>query len=877
MITLLKPQAMPSSLLALTLSTFSLVAARADMVINRFDSPAEVAAWRFDNGLPGGTFTFDPTQDAGSNSSSGSMKLVLPFTANGGFEYSLDYFPVATNLTAAGYTNISLDVKVDPASPASDDGTAGWFQLAIRADGDSHSFLRQYGENLNTNNRWFHISVPITGDVTATRGFTFQFSSGDFTNGTRIAWIDNLVLQGGGLSQKPAKSAAANQLVVWDGEKANKGAGWAGPQPCAVAPQTVESHSGDTALEFKFKGGGSEWLGMGWNWCAFETGPFGTDITPFKTFTFWMKTKGTVADVQLNLLCNGEKFDLPDHHTEKVSALTYCPQLQDGQWHKVSIPLADFTKPTGFDALHVGELQLFNAGEGDGTFYIDDISFEGDSGIKPAPAPTPANPAASAAVSASAEMLVNGNFADGTNNWVLVAESGATGRAEIVGEGPDGQAALRLKVLTIGDQPWRFQFYQTGLRVEKGKTYVMTFWAKSDRPGSITVNCMQNHEPWDHHTQEKMPVATAWQPLRFTFVAPWDDDNVRSSFTDLGTTPDQVYWFANCSLVLTGKDKASAASAPAAAEPVITLNQPIGIYSSPVAAHGALQVIGNHVCDAHGNPYQFKGMSLFWSQWSGPFYTKATINALAEDWRCSVVRAAMGAEAGKGGYLENPTAAVAKVKTVVDAAIAKGIYVIIDWHTEQAPSHVTQATAFFSQMATTYGSYPNVIFEIYNEPNGPQWPAIKTYAETVISAIRKTGSTNLVVVGTPKWSQDVDIAAADPLTDFKNVAYALHFYAGTHKQSLRDKATKAMSKGIALCVTEWGTCNSSGNGGLDLAESVTWLNFLKQNGISWINWSLNDKAETASALQPRTLVTGPPSASDLTPSGVFLYNNLVAP
>ena len=330
----------------------------------------------------------------------------------------------------------------------------------------------------------------------------------------------------------PSKSiAAAKRVVVWDGEKASKGAGWANAN--SIEPQKVEAHSGDTALEFKFKGNGDEWLGMGWNWCAFETGPFGTDITEMKNFSFWMKTKGKGADVQLNLLCNGEKFDMPEHHTEKVSALTYCPQLQDGKWHKVIIPLADFVQPKGFDPLHVGELQLFNAGEGDGSFFIDDIAFDNGS---------------------INEMLVNGGFSGGTSNWVI-QESGATGRAESVQEGPDGQTALRLKVLTVGDDAWRLQVFQTGMRVEKGKTYVLTFSAKSDRSGSITVNCQQNHEPWEHDTQEKMEVTADWQQMRFTFVAPWDDDNVRITFTDLGTTVDQVYWFANCSLVSNPKAK----------------------------------------------------------------------------------------------------------------------------------------------------------------------------------------------------------------------------------------------------------------------------------------------------------------------------------
>ena len=153
------------------------------------------------------------------------------------------------------------------------------------------------------------------------------------------------------------------------------------------------------------------------------------------------------------------------------------------------------------------------------------------------------------------EMLVNGNFADGNANWVL-EESGATGQAECVKEGPDGKPAFRIRVLTTGDKTWRLQVYQTGMRVEKGRGYIMTFWARSDRDCNVTVNCMQNHEPWDHHTQKKMPVSTEWKQLKFAFIAPWDDNNVRISFTDLATVPGQVYWFADCSLVPGPKVKA---------------------------------------------------------------------------------------------------------------------------------------------------------------------------------------------------------------------------------------------------------------------------------------------------------------------------------
>jgi hypothetical protein len=164
-------------------------------------------------------------------------------------------------------------------------------------------------------------------------------------------------------------------VTVWDGEKANVGGAWVNPSSCTMKTQSSETHSGRKALEFRYKGTG-EWLGFGWNWCAFQAPPCGTDITGLKYFTFWIKTKGKAADIQFNILCNGHVWDMPEHHTAKVSVQKYCPQFADGKWHQVRVPLDDLVQPDGFDPLHVGELQLFNAGAGDGSFYIDDIGFD---------------------------------------------------------------------------------------------------------------------------------------------------------------------------------------------------------------------------------------------------------------------------------------------------------------------------------------------------------------------------------------------------------------------------------------------------------------------------------------------------------------------
>ena len=175
-------------------------------------------------------------------------------------------------------------------------------------------------------------------------------------------------------------------------------------------------------------------------------------------------------------------------------------------------------------------------------------------------------------------------------------------------------------------------------------------------------------------------------------------------------------------------------------------------------------------------------------------------------------------------------------------------------------------------MARKYGKKPNLIYEIYNEPlRTADWTSVvKPYAESVVPAIRAIDPDNLIIVGTPSWSQDVDVAAADPLKNVRNVAYTLHFYAGTHKQFLRDKAQIALDKGLALMVTEWGAVNADGDGGIDKEETLKWFAFMKQHHLTNCNWAVSDKAEASSHFKPGTPADGKIDDDQLTASGKFV-------
>ena len=301
-----------------------------------------------------------------------------------------------------------------------------------------------------------------------------------------------------------------------------------------------------------------------------------------------------------------------------------------------------------------------------------------------------------------------------------------------------------------------------------------------------------------------------------------------------------------------------------------SVGDPTAPVGSPVYVHGQLQVDGTMLKDASGNLVQLKGVSSMWLNWESRAFaeSKDALLFMRDNWKLSAIRASMGTEASKG-YLTsdtNKTAMLAKVETIIQNAIAVGVYVLVDWHTEKAVDQQAESIAFFTALAQKYGNYPNVIWEPYNEPNGYTWEQIKPYHEAVVDAIRAVDPDNIIVMGTPSWSQDVDVAAAAPVSPAsgtKNLMYTLHFYACTHKQELRDKANAALTLGLALFVTEFGATPADGGvvskGDAYVCRDSTneWWDWMSLNSISGVSWKLDQCTDTSCILTSKAPANGP--------------------
>eukprot|EP00928_Gymnodinium_smaydae_P036947 TRINITY_DN25737_c0_g1_i1.p1 TRINITY_DN25737_c0_g1~~TRINITY_DN25737_c0_g1_i1.p1 ORF type:complete len:1396 (+),score=159.09 TRINITY_DN25737_c0_g1_i1:31-4218(+) len=333
--------------------------------------------------------------------------------------------------------------------------------------------------------------------------------------------------------------------------------------------------------------------------------------------------------------------------------------------------------------------------------------------------------------------------------------------------------------------------------------------------------------------------------------------------------------------------------------------QPSQLNLSPIARHGWLNIRGTQIIDEYGGHAALRGVSLFWSQWQPEFWNFETVKWLRDDWNISLIRAAMGVEVEVDGYIKNPSLEKKKVERVVQAAIANGVYVIIDWHVEQIrrgtdvhPNstdigghdkvHKKFALNFFAEMSEKYGDHPNILYELWDEPTAENWKdEIKPYYEETVSIIRSgeqaarrrrdptiaPKTQGVIILGTRHYSADVDDASRDMLAG-ENLAYALHFYqVGTPKDRewFRVRTWNALARGAPIFVSEWGSSAcSQGAEEIDEQETLLWLSFLREFNISSANWAVSAKGESCSLLRSGAAATGHWAAEQIAPAGHFI-------
>lgn len=188
----------------------------------------------------------------------------------------------------------------------------------------------------------------------------------------------------GGADAASTVSPKEDRYVFWDGEGAGESAkGWADCDKkgdgCKATLVPEPKAGVEDSMGLHFHGEGPGWIGLGWNFIGWWPEDGGVDVSGYEKLTFSIKVEAESAELapdlgalNVSLRCSKGKKD-----SAAVTIKAYAPDLLDGEWHDVAVPLGEFAKEE-FDPGTVWEMSLstWSAAPKKFDIYVDNIAVE---------------------------------------------------------------------------------------------------------------------------------------------------------------------------------------------------------------------------------------------------------------------------------------------------------------------------------------------------------------------------------------------------------------------------------------------------------------------------------------------------------------------
>lgn len=147
-------------------------------------------------------------------------------------------------------------------------------------------------------------------------------------------------------------------------------------------------------------------------------------------------------------------------------------------------------------------------------------------------------------------LLENHSFEDDLAAWELedgqCCDRGGEYQMEIDKKNPQhGDKCLKVIGIKATGTNWHAKVKQRNVSMEKGKTYTVIFWARSEKPRQVSLNIQEQHDPWTFWQGGDINLTgPEWEEYFVTFNA--KETVVRDMWVGLSIAQSDVdFWLDN--------------------------------------------------------------------------------------------------------------------------------------------------------------------------------------------------------------------------------------------------------------------------------------------------------------------------------------------
>jgi hypothetical protein len=127
-------------------------------------------------------------------------------------------------------------------------------------------------------------------------------------------------------------------------------------------------------------------------------------------------------------------------------------------------------------------------------------------------------------------LLKNGNFSLGFDNWNFYTNMSTQGSASVV------DRILNVNIINGGTESWHVQLIQPTIKIEKGKTYDIQFDASANQTRNINVGVGQDGGSYASYFSQSVSLSTEMKTYKYSFIMNNNTDNNSRFAMDLGNS-----------------------------------------------------------------------------------------------------------------------------------------------------------------------------------------------------------------------------------------------------------------------------------------------------------------------------------------------------